>query len=322
MSVKFNGLSLKCALFIVSVVGIFLVSCSGDSDPDDTNNNGNNNQSEDVGQVSGMVEDEDGNVYDNVRILLKEGTTTFRIVSTDNLGIYNFANVPVGSYNVEFELPLSTSAVGSDSQSVNVQKNATSNADFTVRPMPIDGTLVLGAGDIVGEVRNAAGNIPTAASEELYAVNVFSNQALVPILDPDGLPVTLGKWDNAEGVAEIYCDGETSYFEFEFSGLLPNGAYTLWVAPMNGTQILGTGAMGDPSGSDNALNVNGAGNASIAIVMDSGTLSVSGSIPSCVLTSQVDIVLILDYHIDGMTYGGSPGPDHTDVGHILFLLQQ
>ena len=307
-------LSLVTAIFLVS----FTMSCSssgseGDDDPPP-------GQSEDVGEVSGMVTDEDGNVYDNVEIILKEGTTTSRVVRTMNTGIYTFSNVPVGSYNVEYELPLSSEAVGSDSHSVTVQKNSTSNADFTVRPLPIDGTLVLGAGDIVNEVRNAAGNVPTGASEELYAVNVFSDQALVPILDANGLPVTRGQWDNAEGVAEIYCDGETTYFEFEFSGLLPNGVYTLWVGTMNGTQITGTGAMGDRSGSDNVLDVDGAGNGSISIVMEAGSLSVSGSIPSCVLTSHVDVVLILDYHIDGMTYGSSPGPDFTEVGHLLFLL--
>ena len=312
---------LKQIVFLVMVLLMtsFMLSCSSDSssgqdprDPDDS-------QTEDLGELSGMVTDEDGNVYDNVSITLKEGTTTLRVVRTENTGVYTFTNVRVGSYTVEIELPLSSSAVGSDSHSVTIRKNATSNADFVVRPSSIEGDLVLGAGDILGEVRNAMGNVPSSASELLYAVNVFTDQALVPILDAEGDHVTLGQWDNAEGVAEIYCDGETSYFELSFSGLLPDGVYTLWVGTMN-TQPMGTGAMGNPNGTENVLDVDGAGNASISVEMDSGSLSVSGSIPSCVLTSQLDVVLILDYHIDGNTYGPSPGPDHTDVGHIIFSL--
>ena len=142
----------------------------------------------------------------------------------------------------------------------------------------------------------------------------------MPILGPDGEHVTLAEWDNAEGSAEIHCSGDTTVMEFSFSGLLPEGVYTLWVGPMNGNNILGTGALGDGSGSDNILDVSPAGNAEISISMDPGNLSVAGSISSCLLTNQTDIVLILDYHIDGQTHGASPGADNTDVGHLLFFL--
>ena len=93
----------------------------------------------------------------------------------------------------------------------------------------------------------------------------------------------------------------------------------MWVGTLD-TQPMGTGAMGNNIGTDNVLDVDGAGNSSISVEMDAGSLSVSGSIPSCVLTSQLEVVLILDYHIDGQTYGSSPGPDHADVGHIIFVL--
>ena len=131
------------------MISTIMLSCSSDSDPPEGDDDPT--PAADEGDVEGMVTDQDGNVYDNVRITLKEGTTTVRIVSTQNTGIYNFADVSVGSYNVEIELPLSTAIVGSDSQSVSVQKNATANADFTVNPMAIEGDLVLGAGDILGE---------------------------------------------------------------------------------------------------------------------------------------------------------------------------
>lgn len=312
-----------CTCLLMLILSSIAISCSSSSDSDDGNNNNNNNNtgpSEQTGEVSGMVSDQDGNVYDNVRITLLEGTTAFRIVSTENTGMYTFSNVPVGSYSVEIELPLSSNAVGADSHAVSVQNNSSVTADFVVDIPPIDGTLVLGAGDVLGEVRNAAGNVPTSASELIYAVNVSTDQALVPILDANGDHVSLGEWDNAEGVVEIYCDGETTYADFNFSGLLPNGVYTIWVGTLNGNQPTGTGAMGSSSGTDNVLDVDGSGNASISIVMDAGSLSVFGSISSCVLTSQNTVVLILDYHIDGNTYGSSPGPDFTEVGHIIFYL--
>ena len=172
----------------------------------------------------------------------------------------------------------------------------------------------------MGEVRNAAGSVPSGASELLFAVNVFTDQAMVPLLGPDGMQVTLGEWNNAEGIVNIFCDGDTSHLEFTFSGLLPEGVYTLWVGPMDGSTILGTGALGDGSGTDNILDVDSNGDATISLSMEAGSLSVAGSLASCVLTSQVDIVLILDYHIDGKTYGSSPGADQNDVGHLLFVL--
>ena len=294
------------------------LSCSSESDPSDDDPNVPNDQ---VGEINGMVTDEDGNLYDNVRILLNEGTTLFRVVNTNENGMYTFTNVPVGGYNVEIELPLSTTASGAVSSQVSVQVNNTATVDFTIRANRVDAALVLGAADFLGEVRNAAGGVPTGSSELLYAVNVFTDPSTsVPILGPDGEHVTLGEWDNAEGSVEIYCSGETTVMEFSFSGLLPEGVYTLWVGPMSGNNILGTGALGDGSGTDNILDVSPLGNAEISVSMEPGSLSVFGTLSSCLLTNQTDIVLILDYHIDGQTHGASPGLDTSDVGHLLFFL--
>ena len=301
---------------MIGVIILFCMSCSSESDPVEEPPETNNA----IGEVTGMVLDQDDYMYENVKINLKEGSSTFRSRDTDDSGVYQFTNVPEGNYSVEIELPLSTIAVGSDSKSVSVQANSTSSADFTIRTQPVEGTLVHGAGDLLGEVRNAAGSVPSGPSELLFAVNVFTDQAMVPLLGPDGMQVTLGEWDNAAGTVDIYCDGDTSHLEFTFTGLLPEGVYTLWVGPMDGNVILGTGALGDGSGTDNVLDVDSNGDATISISMEAGSLSVAGSLASCVLTSQVDIVLILDYHIDGKTYGSSPGADHTDVGHLLFIL--
>ncbi|MGI9546155.1 MAG: carboxypeptidase-like regulatory domain-containing protein [Flavobacteriaceae bacterium] len=312
---KIGGLIISIVL--LSVLSSINSACTTTNDPADEPDP---NTANDMGEISGIVEDQDGNLYHNVKMTLKEGSATFRVVSTGENGMYTFTNVPVGSYSVDIELPLSTDAVSGDSKSVSVSKSNTTNADFTIETTAIDGTLVLGSGDLLGEVRTATGDVPSSGSDLLYAVNVFTDQALVPLIGPDGMQVTLAQWDNAEGTVEIYCEGKTSHMEFTFSGLLPEGAYTLWVAPMNGSNITGTGALGDSSGSDNILDVDATGNASISIAMDSGSLSVFGSLSSCVMTSQTDVVLILDYHIDGLTHGSSPGADKDDVGHLLFFL--
>ena len=302
---------------IYAVLCTFL-SCSSDSSSGDDDPMMPDNQG---GVIDGMVTDEDGNAYDNVRILLMEGTTQTGAVNTNVNGTYSFTNVPAGAYVVEIELPLSSSASGPDSRQVTVVNNNTETADFTIRTNSVQANLVLADGDVLGEVRNAAGGIPTSPSELLYAVNIFTDPSTsTPILGPDGEHVTMDEWDNAEGSVEIHCSGRTTVMDFNFSGLLPEGSYTLWVGPMNGSNILGTGALGNPSGSDNTLNVSAAGNASISINMVPGNLSVFGTISSCLLTNQTDILIILDYHIDGQTHGPSPGPDNTEVGHMIFIL--
>lgn len=293
------------------------LSCSSSDDPDDDNpGNPNNGQ----GEVSGIVNDEDGNLYHNVRISLKEGTSTISSAVTNENGLYTFSNVASGTYSAVIQLPLSTSAVGSESKQVSVQNQSQAMADFTIKPRSVSSTLVLGDDDFLGEVRTEDGSVPTSASDSLYAVNVFSNMVQVPIIGPDGSHVTRGEWDNAEGTLEIFCSAQTTIMEFDFSGLLPEGVYTLWVGPTNGTEILGTGALGDRSGSENILDVDSQGNAQISVTMDPGSLSVFGTISSCLLTNLTDMMLILDYHIDGQTHGASPGPDGTEVGHLYFIL--
>ena len=311
---------IKRQLIIFTLLFTLIFALGSCSSSDDSGSDDDFTPTDEVGEISGMVTDQDGNVYERVRVHLKEGTSTFRTVNTDENGNYLFTNVPVGTFNISIDLPLSTDHAGTDPKQVTVQENGNSTVDFGIETNFIEGVLVLGSADFLGEVRNASGNIPTGPTELLFAVNVFSNQEMVPILGPDGSQITLDQWDNAGGTAEIFCDGETTHLSFTFTGLLPEGAYTLWVGPMENTDILGTGALGDSSGTENVLEVDQNGNAEISITMTPGSLSVFGFISSCLLTNQTDILLILDYHIDGQTHGGSPGADSTEVGHMLFVL--
>ncbi len=307
------GIGLIILLFIFTLCG-----CSSSDDiPGDPGgqSNGNGNAT-----VSGTVKDIDGNPYERVKIDLKQAVNQVGSTTTDETGRFAFNNVKSGDYSLLMNLPLASDEVSQNPADLTVNGSNTASVDFVIETDEVDGNVTLGANDPLGEVRTEDGSVPSNADDLLYAVNVFSNFDRVPILNPDGQHIKRSEWDDAQGTMNVYCNGDTSYFEFEFSGLIPNGAYTLWVGPVNGLNILGTGALGNSSGTDNILDVDASGNAEISLSMEAGNLSVFGMLSSCILTNGTDIMIILDYHIDNQTHGPSPGPDHTEVGHILFVL--
>ena len=59
------------------------------------------------------------------------------------------------------------------------------------------------------------------------------------------------------------------------------------------------------------------GVATLEVEAQPGTLSMFGSQPNCVITAAPGFILVVNYHIDGNTYGDTPGPDNADVAHML-----
>ena len=84
--------------------------------------------------------------------------------------------------------------------------------------------------DTFGELKNAAGDMPVDDAELVYARNAFEEPIgeLHPIEAPDGHHLTPGEWRQAKGTATASCDGEITKYSLSFSGLVPNGVYTVW----------------------------------------------------------------------------------------------
>ena len=307
------GIGLIILLFIFALGGC----SSSDDSPDDPGGPSNGNGD---ATVSGTVKDVDGNPYERVKIDLKQAVNQVGTTTTDESGRFSFNNVKSGDYSLLMNLPLASDEVSQNPADVSVNGSNTASVDFIIETDEVDGDVTLGVNDALGEVRTEDGSVPSNADDLLYAVNVFTNFDRVPILAPDGHHIKRSEWDDAQGIMRVYCDGDTSYFEFEFSGLIPNGVYTLWIGPGTSTNILGTGALGSNDGTDNVLDVDDNGNSEISMSMSSGTLSVFGILTSCVLTNGTNITIVLDYHIDNQTYGSFPGPDNQDVAHMLFVL--
>ena len=294
----------------VLILLILIGSCQSSEDPDPVDQSQNG--------ITGVVTDQVGNAFANAKVNLEENGVFISQQTTDGSGNFQFANLSFSTYDLNLILPKTTIDGGTNPQTVMLQDVAGAVVDFMVSPQPYAADLVLGATDILGEVRTQTGEIPTDPDDLLYAVNVFSNQMRVPILAPDQHHVKLSEWQTAQGSVTMTCLGNSTKFDFEFTGLLSEGVYTLWIAPMSQGDILGTGAIGSSDGSQNVLPVDSNGDGATTITMSAGDLSVFGTLSTCALTVETSIALILDYHIDGNTHGSVAGPDPTEVGHMIF----
>jgi hypothetical protein len=188
--------------------------------------------------------------------------------------------------------------------------------------------------DVLTFVRDAQGNIPTAADTPLYEGR-FSR----PILAPDGHQVTLAQYTSVKGSVSVNCVNRGSRVHVSLTGLIPNGVYTFWVVPFKSPGFdplmpltdpsnpnvlmnqIGEGALGAPDGSTSSFSANSNGKAGVSIVQPAGTLSEFGSVGPC-LMDEFQFMLVGVYHIDGQTYGTTPGFEHGTVEQFAFNFTQ
>ena len=182
------------------------------------------------GDIKGVVAQDDGQVYGGIAVnLLQAGAFKVRS-NTDNNGAYEFTNLSEGSYEVIVTPPLTGEVQGSDTKSVTVKAGSTTQTDFTFELLPVEAVLVYDNTDTFGELKNANGDMPVDDAELIYARNAFEEPIgeLHAIEAPDGHHLTLGEWRQAKGTATASCDGEITEYTLIFSGLVPNGVYTVW----------------------------------------------------------------------------------------------
>jgi hypothetical protein len=303
---------------------LFFWGCSSDDptpmEPADT-----------FGAVAGTVLAGDGSAYANVRVtLLANGNTIQKSNETDASGNYQISQVPVGNYTLIVKAPLGSTVTGNDA-AVTISDGQTTQKDFSFEINSINAVVVLSPNDPFSEIQNENGVVPTG-NETIYTPFAVSDPDSGPpsaIMAPDGHHVTLNEWAAAEGTVTVSCDGSTTMYVFELTGLIPNGVYTLWNGIFKhhqepnqnlsfATSFEGLGALKD--GASNTFTASAQGEASLELSVDPGSLSMFGSQPPCAITAAEGFVLVVDYHIDQNTYGITPGPDHLEVAHLLFYL--
>lgn len=181
--------------------------------------------------------------------------------------------------------------------------------------------------DVFYEKEPGSGEVwrPTAAtrvmSAPLYAPATPVEHNFLDTTDtgpyPKGTPlgITLGEWFGAKGEGNYACEGGKGQLDLTFTGLVPDGVYTLWhdfmvwppTDPFIGTYDLPFGAR---DGSENVITADAEGNARFDMAF-APCLQLSGEH----LLSD----LALAWHSDGKTYGPLPGEFSTKTHVQIYV---
>ena len=144
----------------------------------------------------------------------------------------------------------------------------------------------------------------------------FDPKAVGP--HPKGEPfgMTLGQWLKHQGTGTYTFEDGVGHLDLSFSGLVPNGVYTMWHAFMAlpPTEPF-SGALDLPLGA-------GDGSESVFIADEDGKARfVHTFSPGLQLTDVwTTAMLAIAYHSDGKTYGGLPGNFGLNAHVPLFVL--
>jgi hypothetical protein len=126
----------------------------------------------------------------------------------------------------------------------------------------------------------------------------------------------LGDWLRHQGTGTYTCTDGEGTLDTQFTGLVPNGVYTMWHAFMAmPATVPFSGALELPLGARD-------GSTSVFVSNDKGEASFQHTFKPCLQMSDVwtTAMLAINYHSDGKTYAGLPG-DFGYNAHIpLFLM--
>lgn len=184
-------------------------------------------------------------------------------------------------------------------QDVFIEREAGSNEVFRV---------TIGDNDMNAQLFKAA---------EMVKHDPFNPAAVGPHPKGEEFGMTLGEWLKHKGTGRYTCtaDGE-GIMETSFSGLVPDGLYTMWHAfmalppttPFSGTLDLPLGAR---DGSESEFTAD-----------ENGVAEFNHRFRPCLEMSDVwtTSMLAINYHSDGRTYGAYPGAFGLNSHIPLFLM--
>lgn len=144
--------------------------------------------------------------------------------------------------------------------------------------------------------------------------NPFDEWAVGPHPKGEELGMTLGEWLAHKGTGRYTCTNGEGTLETSFSGLVPNGVYTMWHAfvalpatkPFSGFLDLPLGARD--------------GSTSVFVADDNGQAAFNHTFKPCLQMSDVwtTALLAINYHSDGKTYAALTG-DFGYNAHVPLL---
>jgi hypothetical protein len=145
-----------------------------------------------------------------------------------------------------------------------------------------------------------------------------------PVYHPDQITqLTLGEFKANRARAWLTCKkcstpGTRSVLHF--TGLVPNGTYTVWLFVKNGSGgFSAIGALGRTMPIENFFKADEHGVGRLDVTTPAENLSATMTpVDSCFLDTPFELHLV--YHTDNMTYGAGPGPTSVwiTVGLLLF----
>ncbi len=172
-------------------------------------------------------------------------------------------------------------------------------------------------------IQDANGQPPSGPDTPLFEARQHN-----PILAPDGHQVTLAEFTAVTGYVSAQCLNNGTHVTLHLRNLIAKGVYTVWnlVFKARGFEptfanLIGLGAIGTSSGTQNAFRASASGEGDISASTPPGSLSVFGSIGACALTDSFEWHLVGAYHIDGQSHGASLGPDGTAVEQFGFIFK-
>ena len=159
-------------------------------------------------------------------------------------------------------------------------------------------------------------NAPLFATAEENAHDPFNGNAIGPYKKGAALGFTLGEWLKHSGTGTYTCENGEGVLDLEFSGLVPNGVYTMWHAFMAlPPPVPFTGTLDVPLGARD-------GSESVFVADRNGNASFKHSFRPCLQMSDTwtTSMLAINYHSDGKTYGGHPGKFGLNAHIPLFVM--
>ncbi len=146
--------------------------------------------------------------------------------------------------------------------------------------------------------------------------NPFSDEAIGPHPRGEPLGLTLGEWLRHAGNGTYTCEDGQGNLDVSFTGLVPNGVYTMWHAFMAiPPPVPFTGTLDLPLGARD-------GSESVFVADSDGNASFEHRFTPCLQMSDVwtTSMLAINWHSDGKTYGGHPGEFGSDAHIPLFVM--
>ena len=213
--------------------------------------------------------------------------------------------------------PALSEGQGADEAAVSIDLAFVTHLDMDMAEQDVYIERTPGSGEVwrvTGGDNNM--NAPLFKAAEETPHDPFNPAAVGPYPKGESLGMTLGQWLRHQGTGTYTCQEGVGSLQTSFSGLVPNGVYTMWHAfiaippptPFTGTLDV---PLGSRDGAESVFTADGNGQAAF-----------THSFSPCLQMSDVwtTSMLAINYHSDGKTYGGHPGAFGYNAHIPLFLL--